>query len=72
MTFITLNRLTDLTNTATEALSRPRIVQKEVTQEHLQKAKETFHELKTELHGLIQSLFPNDSDAIFDVMGVGV
>ncbi|XP_045452933.1 uncharacterized protein LOC123662088 [Melitaea cinxia] len=64
-----IQRLTDLTNTAKEALSRPRIVQKEVTQEHLQKAKETFHELKTELHGLIQSLFPNDSDAIFDVMG---
>lgn len=72
MTFITIYRLTDLTNTVKEALSRPKIVQTEVTQEDLQKARETFHELKTELHSLIQLLFPNDSDAFFDVMRVGV
>ncbi|XP_026491018.1 uncharacterized protein LOC113397079 [Vanessa tameamea] len=64
-----IQRLNDLTNTAKEALSRPRIVQCEVRPEHLQKAKETFHILKTELHGLIQSLFPNASDSIVEVMG---
>ncbi|XP_046971401.1 uncharacterized protein LOC124538397 [Vanessa cardui] len=64
-----IRRLNDLTNTAKEALSRPRIIQREVRPEHLQKAKETFHILKTELHGLIQSLFPNASDAIVEVMG---
>lgn len=65
-------RLTNLTKTADEALSRPRIVQKEVQPEHLQKAKETFHMLKTELHGLIQSLFPTWCESIMDVMGVSL
>ncbi|CAH0728158.1 unnamed protein product, partial [Brenthis ino] len=64
-----IQRLNNLTKTAQEALSRPRIVQKEIHPEHLQKAKETFHVLKNELHGLIQSLFPNSSDHIMDVMG---
>ncbi|CAH2094265.1 unnamed protein product [Euphydryas editha] len=64
-----IKRLTDLTNTAKEALSRPKIVQKDVRPEHLQKAKETFQLLKTELHGLIKSLFPDKSDAVIDVLG---
>lgn len=55
-----------------EALSRPRIVQKEIIPEHLDKAKKTFHLLKTELHGLIQSLFPHASDQMMDVMGVRI
>ncbi|XP_050354366.1 uncharacterized protein LOC126776117 [Nymphalis io] len=66
---IEIKRLNDLTSTAKEALSRPRIVQREVRPEHLQKAKETFHILKTELHALIESLFPNESDSVVEVMG---
>lgn len=62
-------RLANFIKTTEEALLRPRIVQKEIQPQHLQKAKESFHMLKTELHGLIQSLFPTCCDSIMGVMG---
>ncbi|XP_038206692.1 uncharacterized protein LOC119828569 [Zerene cesonia] len=64
-----IERLQSITKTAKEALSRPRVVHRDVRPEHLQKAKETFQILKNELQGLIQSLFPQLSDDIVDVMG---
>ncbi|CAG4984124.1 unnamed protein product [Colias eurytheme] len=64
-----IERLQNLTKTAKEALSRPRVVHRDVRLEHSQKAKETFLELKNELQGLIQSLHPELSDDIVDVMG---
>nr|XP_053613689.1 uncharacterized protein LOC128677104 [Plodia interpunctella] len=64
-----INRLNTLIQTAKEAKSRPTVKRQEVRPEHMQKAKERFQMMKTELHGLLSSLFPNNSDIIRDVLG---
>ncbi|XP_072930206.1 uncharacterized protein [Epargyreus clarus] len=64
-----IERLNSLIKTAKEALSKPRIQKKELGPRELKKAKETFQLLKNELHGLIQSMFPNNTDLVTDILG---
>ncbi|XP_013193711.1 uncharacterized protein LOC106137432 [Amyelois transitella] len=65
-----INRLNTLIQTAQEVKSRPATRTQEVKPEHLQKAKERFKTMKTELHGLLASLFPNSSEEIQGVLGI--
>lgn len=64
-----INRLQSLINISQEARSRPQTNKREVKSQHIQKAKERFQMMKTELHGLIQSLFPSNDDIVIEVLG---
>ncbi|VVC88721.1 unnamed protein product [Leptidea sinapis] len=59
-------RVSNLTRTAKAALTQPRIVHRDVHPEHMEKAKETFHILKTELQGLIKALYPSYADDVME------
>ncbi|XP_063367136.1 uncharacterized protein LOC134655631 [Cydia amplana] len=61
-------RLKDSIKIVQEAKSRPWAGRCQVQPEHLQHAKQRFRTMKTELHGLIHSLFPGASDAITGVL----
>ncbi|XP_059058277.1 uncharacterized protein LOC131851748 [Achroia grisella] len=64
-----INRLNELIKMSQAARSQP-LVQKrqELRPEHLQKAKERFLLMKTEIHGLVRSLFPKHADLMLEVM----
>ncbi|XP_061721287.1 uncharacterized protein LOC133528086 [Cydia pomonella] len=62
------NRLKASIKIVQEAKSRPWAGRRQVKPEHLQHAKQRFHDMKTVLHGLINSLFPRVSDAITGVL----
>ncbi|XP_063538869.1 uncharacterized protein LOC134748103 [Cydia strobilella] len=62
------NRLKECIKLVQEAKSRPWAGRRQVQPEHLQQAKQRFRTMKTELHGLIHSLFPGASDAITGVL----
>ncbi|XP_063831564.1 uncharacterized protein LOC135080770 [Ostrinia nubilalis] len=64
-----INRLNSLIKTSQEAKSRPRVQMQAVQPPHVEKAKERFLTMKNELHGLINSLFPNHAELITDVLG---
>ncbi|XP_041969261.1 uncharacterized protein LOC121726097 [Aricia agestis] len=63
-----IKRLKNITQISEEALSRPRVVQHEILSEHIHKARSTFQTLKSELLGVVQSIFPNDSEAILNII----
>uniref|UniRef100_S4PWX0 Uncharacterized protein n=1 Tax=Pararge aegeria TaxID=116150 RepID=S4PWX0_9NEOP len=62
-------RLESLTVVAEEALNKPRVDTTEVHPEQVQRAREHFRILKSELHGLIRSIFKDDSDLVSDITG---
>lgn len=53
-------------------MSKPIQKYGQVSSEHVKNAKEKFSQLKSELHGLIYSMFPNTSALIIEFMGVSV
>ncbi|KAM3958860.1 uncharacterized protein ACR2FA_007110 [Aphomia sociella] len=64
-----INRLSELIKISQEARSQPNIQQKkELRPENIQKAKEKFLVMKTEIHGLVRSLFPKYADTMLEVM----
>ncbi|CAH2046041.1 unnamed protein product, partial [Iphiclides podalirius] len=66
---VEIERLENLLHTAKEATSRPRVIKKDIHPQHIQKAKARFQMMKNELHGLIQSLYPNSAGLIKDILG---
>nr|XP_021184946.1 uncharacterized protein LOC110372510 [Helicoverpa armigera] len=64
-----INRLKTVITITQEAKNRPKTNKLEVKPEHLFRAKEKFKSMKAELHGLIQSLFPNCDHLVFEIMG---
>ncbi|XP_048005089.1 uncharacterized protein LOC125240929 [Leguminivora glycinivorella] len=62
------NRLKASIKIVQEAKSRPWAGRRAVQPDHLQHAKQRFRTMKTELLGLIHSLFPGASDAIMGVL----
>ncbi|XP_023936305.1 uncharacterized protein LOC112044637 [Bicyclus anynana] len=64
-----IQRLNNHTAIAEEALSKPRVNPGGVTPEQIDRTRDAFRNLKTELHGLIRSVFKDDSDIAFDIIG---
>lgn len=62
-------RLKNQITIAQEAMSKPIQKYGQVSSEHVKNAKEKFSQLKSELHGLIYSMFPNTSALIIEFMG---
>ncbi|XP_034833844.1 uncharacterized protein [Maniola hyperantus] len=64
-----IQRLETYITQVEEALNKPLLVSLDVSVQRVERARHYFSVLKTELHGLIQSIFKDDSDLVFDIIG---